>query len=73
MLNNTRKTRFKITVAIIGFNMIMAAWSLYIKETEITIIALGVISASGIMYKHSETKRPSMKKIIDDLNNPDNF
>ena len=62
-LDNTKKTRFKITVIVIFFNMIVSLWSLAIKETEVTIIALGVIAASGVMYKHSEGTRPSSKKV----------
>jgi len=58
-MDNTKKTRFKVTVGVIIFNMIMAFWSLWVKETEVTIIAMGAISAAGVMYKHTETKRPS--------------
>jgi len=59
-LDKTERTRFKVTIAVIFFNMIMAAWSLAVKETEVTIIAMGVISAAGIMYKHVETKKKSL-------------
>jgi len=58
-LDNTKKTRFKITVAVIFYCMIMGAYSLYKGATDVTIIALGVVAAAGVMYKHSETKRAS--------------
>jgi len=60
-LDKTERTRFKITVIVIFYTMIVGIWSLILKETEVTIIALGVISASGIMYKYTETKRKSLK------------
>ena len=59
MLNDTKKTRFKITVFAVGYFALMGAFSLYMKETQVTIICLGGITASGIMYKHVETKRKS--------------
>jgi hypothetical protein len=60
-LDNTKRTRFKVTVAVIIFMMAMSAWSLAVKETEVTIIAMGVVAASGIMYKHVETQNKSLK------------
>ena len=62
MLNNTKKTRFKITVATIIYCMGMGAYALYSGESNVTTIAIGVVAASGIMYKHSETQRPSNKE-----------
>jgi hypothetical protein len=59
MLNNTKKTRFKITVFVVAYFAIMGAVSLVMKETQVTIICLGGITASGVMYKHAETKRKS--------------
>lgn len=59
MLNDTKKTRFKITVFAIAYFAIMGAYSLAIKETQVTMLCLGGITASGVMYKHSETKRKS--------------
>ena len=61
MFNNTKKTRFKITIITIFYCMAIGAWSLYKGHTDVTIIALGVVAASGVMYKHSETNRPSNK------------
>jgi len=60
-LDKTQKTRFKVTIIVMFYMMAIGAWSLAIKQTEVTIIALGVISASGVMYKYSETKRKSEK------------
>ena len=59
-LDNTKKTRFKVTIMVIFFNMFVSFWSLAIKETQVTIISLGVIAAAGVMYKHSEGTRPSI-------------
>lgn len=59
MLNNTKKTRFKITVYTIVYCMIIGACALYKDHADVTVIALGAVAASGVMYKHSETKRPS--------------
>ena len=61
MLNKTQRTRFKVTLAVIVYMMVIGMWSLAVKMTEVTVIALGVISASGIMYSHVETKRKSTK------------
>ena len=59
MLNDTKKTRFKITVFVIAYFALMGAISLFMKQTDVTVICLGGITASGVMYKHSETKRKS--------------
>lgn len=58
-MNNVKKTRFKITVAVIIYCMILGVYAIKNEFPEVTVIALGVIGASGVMYKHSETKRPS--------------
>ena len=60
--NNTKRTRFKVSIFVIFFNMIMAFWSFYTKNTDVTIIAMAAISASGIVYKYVETKTPSIKR-----------
>ncbi len=54
-----KRTRLKITIAIIAFCMGISVYSLKLGKTDVTIIALGVISGSGLMYKHVETKRKS--------------
>jgi len=60
-LDNTKKTRFKVTISVIIFMMGISIYSLHKGSTDVTIIALGVIAASGVMYKHSEGTRPSKK------------
>ncbi len=62
MLSDTKKTRFKITVFVILYFMIVGIIALFKKEAQVTIICLGGITASGVMYKHTETKRPSKKR-----------
>ena len=59
MLNDTKKTRFKVTLIAVFYFMGMGIYSLYLKEPQITMLCLGGITASGIMYKHVETKRKS--------------
>ena len=56
-----KQTRLKITVATLLFCGYVAIRSLELNHTDVTVIALGVISAGGLMYKHVETKRKSNK------------
>ncbi len=54
-----KRTRLKITCAILIFCGYVVARSLELGHTNVTVIALGVISGSGLMYKYVETKRKS--------------
>lgn len=58
-LSNTKRTRFKITVIVVVYMMIMGAWSLFKDNTDVTVIALGVIASSVGIYGYGETKRKS--------------
>jgi len=63
MLNDTKKTRFKITVFVIAYFAILGVIAMFKDFPEITMLCIGGITASGVMYKHSETKRSSVKEI----------
>jgi len=54
-----KRTRLTITISTLIFCGYIAARSLELGKTDVTVIALGVISAAGVMYKHVETKRKS--------------
>ena len=57
-----KRTRLTITIATLLFCGYITARSLELGHTDVTVIALGVISGAGLMYKYTETKRPSNAK-----------
>lgn len=61
-----KRTRLKITCATLLFCGYVVARSLELGHTDVTIIALGVISGSGLMYKYVETKRKSNDNEVPD-------
>ena len=63
MLNDTKKTRFKITVFVIAYFAILGVIAMFKDYPEITMLCIGGITASGVMYKHSEGTRPSSKEV----------
>ena len=57
-----KQTRLIITIFLILLQAYVAIASLHLGHTDVTIIALGGITATGAAYKILETKRPSKKK-----------
>ncbi len=57
-----KQTRLTITIFLILVQAYVTIVSLHLEMANVTIIALGSITATGAAYKILETKRPSKKK-----------
>ena len=56
-----KRTRLVITIFLILVQTYIVIASLHLGMANVTIIALGGLTATGGIYKYVETKRPSKK------------
>ena len=60
-----KQSRLKISIFLILVQSYVCIASLHLGMANVTIIALGGITATGAAYKILETKRPSKSKTND--------
>lgn len=56
-----KRTRLKVTIGVIIYLGVVGLLALLLKYPQVTMFCVTGITGSGLMYKHVETKRKSIK------------